>query len=52
MKAMSIFTVFEILRFEVTWVLSLAQWGAGSERVKFSVNNEKNIRLLLKLREK
>ena len=42
-------TVFGILLFEGRPVLAPAQWGTGSEKVKFSVKNQKNIRLFLKL---
>ena len=41
LKAMFTLTVFEILLFKVRWVLTPAQWGTWSERVKFSVKNQK-----------
>ena len=44
--------VFEILMSEGRLVLSPALRGTGSERVKVSVKNQKNIRNLLKLLEK
>ena len=44
--------VFEILLFVGRTVLSPAQLGARSERVKVSVKNEKSFRILLKLLEK
>ena len=52
MKAMFIFTVLEMLLFEGRSVLIPAQWGTGSERVNFSVKNQTNVPLLLKLLEK
>ena len=45
-------TVFKILLSEGRSVLSPAHRGAGSERVKVAVQNQKNIRNLLKLLEK
>ena len=45
-------TVFEVLLFEGRLVLAPTQWGTESKRVKFSVKNQKNIRLLLKLLKK
>ena len=51
-KAMFTPTVFEILLFEGRSVLRLAQQVSGSERVKFSVENQKNVRLLLELLDK
>ena len=48
-KAMFAFTVFEFLLFENRSVLSLAQRGTGSERVKVSVKNKANVLMLLKL---
>ena len=45
-------TIFEILLFEGRSVLGPAQQAPGSEIVKFSVKNEKNVRLLLELLEK
>ena len=51
-KAIFTFTVFEILLFKSMSILSLAQWGTGSERVKVSVKNQNNIRILLKWIEK
>ena len=45
-------TVFEILMFEGKSVLSPAQREAGSEGVKVSVKNPKNIRNLLEMLEK
>ena len=45
-------TVFEILQFEVRSVLSPAQQGTGSERVKLPVKNQKNICNLFKVLEK
>ena len=45
-------TAFEKLLLEVRLLLSLAQWGTGSEKVKFSMKKLKKIRLLLKLLEK
>ena len=44
--------VFEILLFVGRTVLSPAQRGARSERVKVSVKNQKSFRILLKLLEK
>ena len=44
--------VFEILMSEGRLVLSPAQWGTGSEKVKVSVKNQKVIQNLLKLLEK
>ena len=48
---MSTLTVFDILMFEGRSVLSPAQWNTGSEWVKTSVNNQKTIFLLLKLKD-
>ena len=48
----TMFTVFEILLFEGRSALSPAQSSTGSEKVKVSVKNQKNIRILLKLFEK
>ena len=45
-------TVFEMLLFETRSLLSHAQRDTGSKMVKFSVKNQKNVRLLLKLLEK
>ena len=45
-------TVFEILLSEGRSVISPAQRGTGSERVKVSVKKQTNIRNLLKLLEK
>ena len=45
-------TVFEMLLFETRSLLSPAQRDTGSKMVKFSVKNQKNVRLLLKLLEK
>ena len=44
-----VFPENQILLFEVKSVLSPAQRGAGSETVKFSLKNQKNVWLLLKL---
>ena len=44
-------TVFEILLSEGKSVLSTAQWGTGSEGVKVSVKNQKNIPNLLEMLE-
>ena len=52
MKAMFTFTTFEIFLFGGRLVLSAAQWGTESERLKISVKNQKTIWLLLKLLEK
>ena len=49
---MFIHGVFEILMSEGRLVLSPAQWGTGSEKVKVSVKNQKVIQSLLKLLEK
>ena len=46
------FTALEILLFEGSKVLPPAQWGAASERVKGSVKDPTNNRILLKLLEK
>ena len=46
------FTTFEIFLFGGRLVLSAAQWGTESERLKISVKNQKTIWLLLKLLEK
>ena len=51
-KAMFTFTTFEIFLFGGRLVLSAAQWGTESERLKISVKNQKTIWLLLKLLEK
>ena len=51
-KTMFTITAFEKLLLEVRLLLSPAQWGTGSEKVKFSMKKLKNIRLLLKLLEK
>ena len=51
-KAIFTLTVFEILLSEGRSVLSPAERGTGSERVKVSVKNQKNIGILLKLLEK
>ena len=51
-KAIFTLTVFEILLSEGRSVLSPAERGTGSERVKVSVKNQKNIEILLKLLEK
>ena len=48
-KAMFAFTVFELLLFENRSVLSPAQRGTGSERVKVPVKNKANVLMLLKL---
>ena len=45
----SVFPKNQILLFEGKSVLSPAQRGTGSERVKFSLKNQKNVWLLLKL---
>ena len=45
-------TVFEILLSKGRPVLWPAQWGSGSEKIKVSVKNQKNIENLLKLLEK
>ena len=50
-KTMFTRIVFEILLFEGRLVLGPAQQVPGSERVKFSVKNQKNVRLLLELLE-
>ena len=47
-KAVFTVTVFEILLFEGRSVLSPAQRGTGSEKVKVSVKNQKNIWIFLK----
>ena len=39
---------FKILAFDFWSVLSPAQQGAGSKRVKFLLETQKNVRLLLK----
>ena len=52
LKAIFTLTVFEILLFKRTLVLSPAQSVRGSERVKVSVKSQKNIRILWKLLEK
>ena len=41
LKAVFTLTVFEILLSKVRLVLAPAQWGTWSERVKFSVKNQK-----------
>ena len=51
-KTMFTITAFEKLLLEVRLLLSPAQRGTGSEKVKFSMKKLKNIRLLLKLLEK
>ena len=51
-KAIFTLTVFEILLSEGRSVLSPAERGTGSKRVKVSVKNQKNIGILLKLLEK
>ena len=45
-------TALEILLFEGSKVLPPTQWGAASERVKGSVKDPTNNRILLKLLEK
>ena len=51
-KAIFTLTVFEILLFEGRSVLRPAQRVTGSERVKISVKNQKNVRFSLELLEK
>ena len=45
-------TIFEVLLFEGRSVLGPVQRVPRNERVKFSVKNKKNVRLLSKLLEK
>ena len=45
-------TVFEVLLLEGRLILSPCQRGTVSEKVKFSVKKQTNVRLLLKLLEK
>ena len=51
-KAMFTLTGFEILLFVGRTVLSPSQQGTVCERVKVSVKNQKNIRILLQLLDK
>ena len=51
-KAMFTLTVLKLLLFERRSVLASAQRGTGSKMVNFSVKNQENIWLLLKLLER